>query len=134
MKKLFWLILIPALLVSVSSCFKSKGGPVVQPGETAKGKVIITWATESEEDNYGFNIYRGKTKDGPFVKINKEIIQGAGTANDRREYIYADQPLEIGDTYYYYIESVSFAGQKEAFTPVSPVVVKMLMDAPAETK
>ena len=33
-------------------------------------KVILEWTTESEIDNAGFNLYRSKSEDGEYIKIN----------------------------------------------------------------
>ena len=128
MKKVPVILLCLALLISLSACsiFQGKGGSV--KSSSPKGKITIRWKNESEHENYGFNIYRGETKDGSYVKINKDIIPGAGTTDKPTEYVYVDQPLEIGKVYYYYIESVSFAGVKEEFTPKTKVVVKTVTD------
>jgi len=91
--------------------------------EPIKGKITIRWQNQSQE-TYGFNIYRGDSREGPFTKINKDIIPAAGSAGTQKEFVFIDQPLEIGKSFYYYVESVSFAGQKEAITPVTKVVVK----------
>ena len=126
---MFSMLIISMMLFS---CIRGGKGPSVEES-VPKGKVVINWSTESEEDNYGYNIFRAETEDGPFKKINDEIIQGAGTTSDPNEYVFVDQPLEIGKSYYYYIESVSFAGVKERFTPVSKVVVKKVMDDSMES-
>ena len=106
---------------------KSKSKPSEQKAtEPVQGKITIRWQNQSQE-TYGFNIYRGDSKEGPFTKINKEIISSAGSAKAQKEFVFIDQPLEIGKVFYYYVESVSFAGQKEAITPVTKVVVKTLI-------
>jgi len=124
------------LCIGLGSCslFSKEQNPVKSSDKDPQGKVIIRWRNETEHDNYGFHIYRGKTEKGPFKKINKEIIPGSGTTSTPREYVYVDQPLEIGETFYYYIEAISFAGVKEKITPVTPVVVKTVIDEPASNK
>jgi len=99
-----------------------KTGTKTRPLEI-KGKITIRWKSQSQE-TYGFNIYRGESHEGPFMKINKEIITAAGSAATQKEFVFIDQPLEIGKIFYYYVESVSFAGQKETITPITKVVVK----------
>ena len=37
-------------------------------------EVIITWPTESEIDNAGFNLYRSESENGEFTKINSSLI------------------------------------------------------------
>jgi len=92
------------------------------------GEIVLYWRSETERGYYGFNVYRGESKDGTYLKINKEIVHVAETTGTPQEYVYVDQPLEIGKVYYYYIESVSFAGTKEEITPRTKVVVKHIVD------
>ena len=72
--------------------------------------VVIKWTTESEIDNAGFNILRGQTKQGPFVKVNTTLVQGAGTIGERNAYKWIDTSAKPNIEYYYRIEDVSFAG------------------------
>ncbi len=111
------------MVIGACSLLGVKKGPAPE-NLSPQGKVTIRWRNETEHENYGFNIYRGESEDGPFVKINKDIIPGGGTTSTPKEYVYVDQPLEIGKVYYYYIESISFANEKEKITPVTKVVVK----------
>ena len=131
MKKISLFIVAILLCVLFSGCAGTISKSEVSPslkGKSNMGKVTIRWRNETEQDNYGFNIYRGEDKEGSFAKINKEIIPGAGTTSTPKEYVYVDQPLEIGKIYFYYVESVSFAGAKEKITPVVKVVVKYTVD------
>jgi hypothetical protein len=38
------------------------------------GKVIISWRTESEIDNAGFNLYRSQSEEGEYIKINNFLM------------------------------------------------------------
>lgn len=84
----------------------------------SKGAITLIWRTESELDNYGFNIYRSDSEDGPFEKINKEIIPGHGTTNEPHEYKYVDTDCIVGKKYYYYLEEVDLKGYKKKISPV----------------
>lgn len=79
------------------------------------GKVTVRWTTESELDNAGFNILRSKTRDGEFTQVNAEMIQGAGTTGERTNYEWVDPTAKPDVVYYYQIEDVSFAGERQAF-------------------
>ena len=81
-------------------------------------RITLNWRTESESDNFGFNIYRSESKDGPFKKINREIIPGAGTSGTPHDYTYTDYDVVRLKIYYYYLESVSFEGEKQKFSPI----------------
>ena len=78
------------------------------------GVVTVRWTTESELDNAGFNIYRSETRDGAYKQVNTELIEGAGTTGERTNYSWVDQTAKPGVVYYYQIEDVSFAGDREA--------------------
>ena len=78
--------------------------------EVSTGAVVITWVTESELDNAGFNILRSMTRDGVFSPINTPLIPGAGTTAEKRTYSFTDTTAKPNTAYYYRIEDVSFAG------------------------
>ncbi len=43
----------------------------------------LKWTTASEVENFGFDIYRGLSEDGPFEKITTEPLSGAGRRTSR---------------------------------------------------
>lgn len=138
-KRLIILLIIGVLAFSVS-CSKMKvfcGKEKNKSEKTEKkeaGRVLLRWTTESEEDNYGFNIYRSESPDGPWVKVNKSVKLGAGTTNIPTKYSYIDYPLEIGKTYYYKLEEVSYAGEKKSLDKVIPAVAKPLKEGELDKK
>ena len=75
-------------------------------------RVIFRWRTETETNNLGFNICRSDKKDGKYVKVNAKLIQGAGSDATPHDYSFTDDNVKFGQTYYYYIEDVDFAGKK----------------------
>ena len=83
------------------------------PHINQEGSVVISWITESEVDNAGFNILRSTAKKGPFVRVNPKLIQGAGTTGERNVYTWIDTAVKPNIDYYYQIEDVSFAGIKQ---------------------
>ena len=80
---------------------------------TESGAVVVTWATESEVDNAGFNLRRSLTRDSGFTLLNPALIAGAGTTGERQEYTFTDTSAKPGVAYYYQIEEVSFDGKRE---------------------
>ena len=90
------------------------------------GSVIVTWTTESEVDNAGFNLRRSLTRDGGWTLLNPALIAGAGTTGERQTYTFIDTSAKPGVEHYYQIEEVSFGGQAETLVtrrlrgPVSP--------------
>jgi hypothetical protein len=89
------------------------------------GRVFIKWRTETQEDNYGFNIYRSKSANGPYAKINRGIIPGEGSTNIPRDYCYMDTGLPRGAIFYYQIESVSNSGMAELVEGTKATRVKV---------
>ena len=77
------------------------------------GKVVVRWTTESELDNAGFNIYRSESRTGEFTQVNEALIQGKGTTAERSNYKWIDTSAKPGVAYYYQIEDVSFAGERQ---------------------
>lgn len=78
----------------------------------------IRWTTASEIENFGYDVYRADSKDGPFQRLTSQPIAGAGTTDDVRDYVFVDASIEAGAVYYYYVESISLRGERERFTPV----------------
>jgi len=89
------------------------------------GRVFIRWRTETQENNYGFNIMRSTKKDGSYVRVNKAIIPGEGTTNIPKSYCYEDKGLPRGAIFYYYIESVSNNGAVEIVEGTQGTQVKV---------
>lgn len=71
----------------------------------------INWLTQSETNNLGWNIYRSPSESfTQSVKINGEIIAGAGTTTHATRYVFKDNLDIENDVYYYWLESVDFSG------------------------
>lgn len=94
--------------------------PAPGAGETVEAPPVNTlkWTTASEVDNFGFDIYRGLSKDGPFERITDEPLPGAGTTDEPQSYVYVDDEIDPTLDYYYYIESISLGGIREVFSPI----------------
>ena len=80
------------------------------------GAVVLTWATESEVDNAGFNLRRSERRDGSFTLVNSALIAGAGTTGERQTYAFTDTSAKPGVEYYYQLEEVSFAGKPQTLS------------------
>ncbi len=69
-------------------------------------RIIITWQTESEVDNAGFNLYRAATEDGEYVPINSSLIPAQGTSTQGAFYEFVDKDVQNRKTYYYKLEDI----------------------------
>lgn len=127
-----------AVVVTLSACSASPGGPPeatngdARSAESAAATLpapdtpsvprpdanTIRWTTASEVGNYGYDVYRGDTPDGPFRRLTEQPIPGAGTTDAPSRYEYVDDTIEPEREYYYYVESISAEGERARFTPV----------------
>ncbi|MBL8299931.1 MAG: hypothetical protein JNN30_16450 [Rhodanobacteraceae bacterium] len=76
------------------------------------------WTTASEVDNFGYDVFRGDSEEGPFTKLNADPILGAGTTDETKNYAYRDDTIDPCRAYWYYVESIDTKGGREKFTPV----------------
>lgn len=78
--------------------------------------IIVNWATTSEKDHAGFNIYRQTVdffNEHRAVKLNQSLVRGESP------YRFVDRNADFGTTYYYWLEDISIRGQKALHGPVS---------------
>ena len=80
------------------------------------GQVLISWTTEAEMNNTGFNIKRSTTRNGKFKVINPVVIRGAGTTGERQTYTYTDTTAKPRVVYYYQLECISVDGTRQTLT------------------
>ncbi|MGD8623248.1 MAG: hypothetical protein PVJ34_01835 [Anaerolineae bacterium] len=85
-------------------------------------KVVVKWETASEIDNVGFNLYRSDSLDAAPVKLNAGLIasQAPGSTSGA-VYRFFDEDVQIGRTYYYWLEDVDIYGVSTRHGPVSVV-------------
>ncbi|MDE0689658.1 MAG: leucine-rich repeat domain-containing protein [Candidatus Poribacteria bacterium] len=83
-----------------------------------EASVVVKWTTASEMENAGFNILRGETRKGKFVKVNPTLILGAGTTAEQNTYTYTDTTAKPNTAHYYRIEDVSLSGNRRHLATV----------------
>lgn len=93
-----WLLLAAAIIVSQLS---------------APPPVRIEWETETEVNTVGFNIYRREGDEGAFVQLNEELIPSKGSPVSGASYLFVDEAVVSGQTYYYQLEDVEFDNTRE---------------------
>ena len=72
--------------------------------------ILIEWSTASELDTVGFNIYRSDSPERGYQKINKHLIPSQGDALSGGDYLYRDNSVDEGKTYYYQLEDIDSVG------------------------
>ena len=72
----------------------------------------LYWTTQSETDNMGWFVYRNEENDFTSSEKISEFIEGHGTTTLQQSYVYEDriQNPEIGNTCYYWLESIDYGG------------------------
>jgi hypothetical protein len=83
--------------------------------EVKDNKVNLYWKTETEVNNYGFEIERhvvaGKSDAGDWKKIG--FAEGYGNSNSPKEYFYTDDKLFGGSRFKYRLKQIDNEGQFE---------------------
>ncbi len=113
----------------VANCIRLLGSDVPLPvvlssfySTSTNNTSVLHWATQSEVENQGWNIYRSNSESlTQSMIVNDEgMITAAGTTTEPTEYTFTDPyPLLVGTNYWYWIESISFFGESEIFGPIS---------------
>ena len=81
-----------------------------------KDEVVISWTTESELNNAGFNIFRSTSLTKNFQRINAKLIGGAGTIGQRTQYQFIDRTAKPDIAYYYRLEDIDLSGTRGILT------------------
>jgi hypothetical protein len=88
------------------------------------GAVVLNWATQTEQDNLGWNVLRSALANGPFVQVNGRLVPGAGTSAMPHVYSYTDATAVTG-TYYYQLEQIDRGGSI-TYSPVISATMEPL--------
>ena len=73
-------------------------------------RIVVQWTTATEINTAGFNLYRSERAEGPFIKVNAQLIPASADALIGIEYRHEDAAVVAGRTYYYQLEDVEFGG------------------------
>jgi hypothetical protein len=72
--------------------------------------ITVRWATETEVDTLGFNLYRATMPEGQFQQINSYLILGAVDPLTGAEYEFVDWDVKPGRRYFYQLQEVEIDG------------------------
>ena len=103
----------------------ANAAPAATPAPTPPYRNTVRWSTASEVDNFGYDVYRGTSPDGPFERITADPIPGAGTTDEPQKYSFVDDKIDPYQVYFYYVEAISLAGVRARFTPIIPSKPKL---------
>ena len=77
---------------------------------TTPPAVTVEWSTASELNTAGFNVLRSDNPNGPFTRLNPEVIPASPDPLVGGSYVYTDTNVTPGQTYTYQLEEVEFGG------------------------
>jgi hypothetical protein len=110
----------PCLLCDGFLVFASQCGepiPVLVSGFSAEPRdrgVEVSWFTSFEYLHDGFHVYRSRTLELGYERLNRELIRGGGS----HSYSYVDTTVRSSTTYYYRLGEVDRGGNEVFHPPV----------------
>ncbi len=87
--------------------------------EVVPANVTLSWDTASEVNTAGFNVYRAESVNGPYSRINGQLIPSAADKLAGGKYQYLDKSVVPGKTYYYQLEDVELGGAVKRHDPIT---------------
>jgi uncharacterized repeat protein (TIGR03803 family) len=87
---------------------------LVFPAIAAGHTVGLSWDASTSQDVVGYNIYRGPTSSGPYVKINTALDPNTN---------YPDSTVQGGQTYYYVTTAVDSVGNESDYSNQTMAVI-----------
>lgn len=85
---------------------------------------LIRWQVAHETGLYGYNIYRADSADGPFKRVNADVVKVMSEDGSGAAYMWRDQSAVAGNTYWYYVATVAHSGEKKKLSDAAKVVAK----------
>ncbi|MBN2018573.1 MAG: T9SS type A sorting domain-containing protein [Candidatus Cloacimonetes bacterium] len=90
----------------------------------------LYWTTQSETDNMGWLVYRNSKEDFTSATQLSDMIEGHGTTTQQQSYIYEDiiTNPQVGDVYYYWLESIDYSGTVHHYNRVAIITIPDIND------
>jgi len=87
---------------------------------------LLKWQVSNENNMYGYLIYRGDGENGPFLRVNKDIVRVGDNKGDgvTSTYAWRDDSATVGKTYWYYIGMLYRDGSKQQLSGPQEVKAK----------
>jgi hypothetical protein len=84
--------------------------------------IKLTWETESEVNNLGFEVLRCPEKENDFILISdfqrNPSLKGKGNSTEKVTYSFTDRNIFPENTYYYKLIQVDYSGTKHEYSPI----------------
>lgn len=84
---------------------------------------LLKWQVSNENNIYGYLIYRSDAENGPFLRVDKDIVRVDAGKGDgvTSTYAWRDDAATAGKTYWYYIGMLYRDGTKQQLSGPQPV-------------
>jgi hypothetical protein len=84
----------------------------------------LRWKT-NDVSNFSYDVFRAESEGGPFVKINDRPLPGTLKPGKVQTFEYEDHAIDPRKDYWYYVESITLAGERVRFTPTLKAPAKI---------
>jgi hypothetical protein len=86
------------------------------------GQIRLEWETAWEVNNLGFNVYHSTGSDGPWTRLNGDLIESRAAPQDTAgaQYEFVHAGVDLGANNYYLLEDVASDGIPMRHGPVTP--------------
>ena len=77
---------------------------------SSSATITISWSTATELNTAGFNLYRAESDQGPYTRLNTELIPASLDPLVGGSYVFTDTHIVAGQTYFYQLEDIETSG------------------------
>ena len=77
---------------------------------SSSAAITIKWSTATELDTAGFNLYRAESNQGPYTRLNTDLIPASPDPFVGGSYVFTDTSVVAGQTYFYQLEDIDLSG------------------------
>lgn len=84
----------------------------------AQDYVLLNWTTQTETNLLGYYLYRGVGSELAGAEQIPALI-GATNTSQLTDYSFADRDVNVGNTYYYWLQNVDLNGESDFHGPIS---------------
>lgn len=98
----------------------------VPPADPPGTGPLLRWQASNEGVVYGYLIYRSASEQGPFLRVNKDIVASRAQRNSSASsaYVWRDTSAVPGKTYWYYIGLIYGDGSKQQLSGPQKVTAR----------
>ena len=126
----FRLIPLALLAFLLSGCGVFSRGETAIPAEAGKILIRYQWtAADTETPPVAFHVYRSSSAAGPFRRLTSEPVKTGTHKAGETFVLFKDVGVQVGGTYYYYLERAGPRGERFKWTSVTPARAILPLDS-----